>query len=244
MPHCPICKTKFVLGTKYCSCCGCNLSTEYLIDPVCPVCKKHYPDGARYCDDDGAKLTTTDKLTRKCPVCGTVYSDDTKYCPNDGTLILSDFEKEKGSGNSIATKSERFLAYLIDGIVSSILSVPTIIFCLMALAETGNYFSDDDKVVLYFVMSAILYILPLTYVFIKDGLNGQSIGKRMMKIQVVNIQNNKKCTIGTSCLRALITCLLQIIPVVGWLVEPIMVLSKEDGRRLADKVANTQVVKV
>lgn len=221
------------------------------MDPVCPVCKKHYPDGARYCDDDGAKLTTTDKLIRKCPVCGTVYSDDTKYCPNDGTLILSDFEREKGTSrtqqiqlNSIATKSKRFMAYLIDGIVSSILSVPAIIFYFMALAKMGNYFSHDyNKAGLYFVMSDILYILPLTYVFIKDGLNGQSIGKRMMKIQVINLQNNKKCTIGTSCLRALITCLLQIIPVVGWLIEPIMVLSKDDGRRLADKVANTQVVK-
>jgi len=36
--------------------------------------------------------------------------------------------------------------------------------------------------------------------------------------------------------------LVAIIPFVGWLIEPNMVLATEDGRKLGDKAANTQVI--
>ena len=36
--------------------------------------------------------------------------------------------------------------------------------------------------------------------------------------------------------------LLLIIPFVGWLIEPIMILASDDGRKLSDKGANTQVI--
>jgi uncharacterized RDD family membrane protein YckC len=88
-----------------------------------------------------------------------------------------------------------------------------------------------------------LYFVPLVYAFIKDGLGeGQSWGKKAVGLMVVYLPNNSACSKGQSSLRCLIGSLLGIIPFIGWLIEPIMVLATEDGRRLADKVANTQVI--
>ena len=59
---------------------------------------------------------------------------------------------------------------------------------------------------------------------------------------VVNLDNNTPCDKGKSFFRNFISGLVAIIPFVGWLIEPIMVLATEDGRKLGDKAANTQVI--
>jgi uncharacterized protein (TIGR02145 family) len=96
------------------------------------------------------------------------------------------------------------------------------------------------------VLALILYIIPLIYGFIKDGLGkGQSWGKRAMGLMVVHIPTNTPCTKGKSFVRWLISALLSGIPYVCYLtvwIEFILVLATKDGRRLADKVAKTQVI--
>ena len=88
-----------------------------------------------------------------------------------------------------------------------------------------------------------MYVVAMVYGFIKDGLgNGQSWGKKFMNIRVIKIADSSKCTKGASALRYLITLVINCVPLVGCLIEPIMVLSTKDSRRLADKAAGTMVV--
>lgn len=61
---------------------------------------------------------------------------------------------------------------------------------------------------------------------------------------VIDLDRNSPCKFGKSCFRNIIMMLVNIIPFVGWLIEPIMVIATEDGRRLGDRVANTQVIDV
>lgn len=83
------------------------------------------------------------------------------------------------------------------------------------------------------------------YAFTKDGRErGQSIGKKKLNLMVVNITTNKPCTKGESALRELDLFFLQMVPIVGWLVEPIVMLASKDGRRLGDHLADTQVIDV
>jgi uncharacterized RDD family membrane protein YckC len=49
---------------------------------------------------------------------------------------------------------------------------------------------------------------------------------------------------GQSAIRALIWCVVNLVPVVGWLIEPIMAIADENGRRLGDRAAGTQVIPV
>jgi|TARA_B100001971_G_C18086690_1_gene481302 uncharacterized RDD family membrane protein YckC len=85
----------------------------------------------------------------------------------------------------------------------------------------------------------------LTYNFIKDGLGkGQSWGKKAVGLMVIHLSDKTPCSLSQSLLRNLIMILLGIIPFIGWLIEPIIVLSTKDGRRLGDRAANTQVVEI
>ncbi len=256
MYNCPTCNTPFEMGTKFCPKCGCNLEEAFIIDPVCPVCHKTYPAGSTFCTNDGAKLVSPEKLIPKCVICGTQYTSDTKYCPKDGGAIIPEAlryahsHQSHGSNTAVylekASMGNRFVASLLDSLICVGLGIPAIIFYAIGMANvTTDYYGSTNYAgaAVFFILAFLLYIIPLIYTFIKDGLgNGQSWGKKAMNIKVVNISDKTNCTKGTSALRALIGWLINLVPFVGWLVEPIMVLATSDGRRLADKVAGTMVV--
>jgi uncharacterized RDD family membrane protein YckC len=72
----------------------------------------------------------------------------------------------------------------------------------------------------------------LVYFLFKDGLGGQSVGKRMMKIRVVHHDTKRPCSFGQSFWRN-----LPSIFVFDWLFA----LGKRQ-MRLGDMIANTEVV--
>lgn len=81
------------------------------------------------------------------------------------------------------------------------------------------------------------------YWLLRDGLfEGQSIGKRLMGVQVVMAQGGAPCTLSVSFLRNL----LWIIPLVNILVglNGLMHLArKPPGRPWGDRLAETRVVR-
>jgi len=109
----------------------------------------------------------------------------------------------------------RFLAFLIDAILC----------ILMALIPKW------------------IGLIPLiVYILVRDGLfKGQSIGKKLLKLRVVQIEEGRPANFLDSSLRNLPLA----IPFLGWfiltIVEAIFVLTDEDGIRLGDKLAKTQV---
>jgi len=148
----------------------------------------------------------------------------------------SDTNKAKSYSLDKAPIGLRFVASLMDGLICSLPLVPFYIFFLLAMRET-------ELSTPYLCIAILFYLVSLTYSFIKDGFNGQSVGKRIVGLAVINLQDNSRCGFGRSALRCLISSLLCIIPL-GCLIEPIMVLATSDGRRLADKAASTQVIKL
>lgn len=247
--RCPICKSEFTEGTKFCAKCGCNLQKEFLINPICPTCGKAFPDGTRFCDNDGSRLTTKNMLIPKCSICGKVYDNGTQYCPDDGGKIQTQYEKLNGASRETSAGSymkapngSRFVAYLLDGLITGVMCIPSVLLWAIGIASSNDYYDSSSTTCIVFAV--LLYVLPLTYFFIKDGFKGQSLGKRAVGIAVVEVNSGKRCDIGRSALRGLITMLINVIPLIGSFIEPIMVLATTDGRRLADKGANTQVIKL
>jgi uncharacterized RDD family membrane protein YckC len=140
-----------------------------------------------------------------------------------------------------ASLGNRFLAYLLDGLVGLVLGIPAIIFYVLAIFKLDSY--DSDEAIPLFLVAAFFYLVPLTYALLRDGLgNGQSLGKRAVNLMVVNLTTKQPCSLGKSFVRNLIMFLLALIPFVGWLVEPIVTLATDDGRRLGDKAADTMVI--
>lgn len=253
MYNCPNCNTPFEPEIKFCTKCGCNLEETFIINPICPVCSTTYPAGSLFCTKDGAKLVTPEKLIPRCVQCGTQYPAETKFCPKDGSPVIPEafrYSHHRTKGClpfEKASLKNRFVAYLLDSLICLGLSIPAIIFYSIGIAcISKNYYghSDYSESILFFILAFFLYFVALIYGFIKDGLGeGQSWGKKIMNIKVVKIADNSNCTKIVSALRTLITWLINIVPLVG-LIEPILVLTTSDGRRLADKVAGTIVVNV
>jgi uncharacterized RDD family membrane protein YckC len=253
--NCPRCNTEFLEGTKFCQSCGCNLELEFIENPICPKCQKSFTAGSKFCDIDGAKLVSPEKLVPKCVKCGTEYSIETKFCPKDGGEVIPEAfrygaNEQNNSpqfyfnGNYLkASLGNRFLASLLDGLIMTGLAIPAIILYFVGLSKVSAYNSDEAMPL--FILAVFLYFIPLTYSFIKDGLGkGQSLGKKAVGLMVIHLPDNNPCSFGQSFLRNFIMTLINIVPFIGWLVEPIIVLASADGRRLGDKAANTQVIEM
>lgn len=220
---------------------------------MCPKCMTTYPAGSTFCPRDGEKLTTLNNLAYYCEKCGTKYNSDTKFCPKDGGTVVcriagQHYSQQFDTNVSFekASLGSRFLASLLDGLICGVLAIPAIVLYAVGLSnatQNYDYYEDYGKASGHFLFAFILYLIPLTYTFIKDGLgNGQSWGKKAMGLRIIKVKDCSKCTKGASALRALVSTLVSMIPLVGWIIEPIMVLTTSDGRRLADKAAGTMVV--
>lgn len=110
------------------------------------------------------------------------------------------------------------------------------------------------------IVGALLKILPpigflagLTYLLIGDGLfDGRSIGKKIIGLRVVLSDKERGCSFKESIIRNLpfgIGYILFSIPWIGWIFpliiftfEGLLIIGSEEGTRIGDEIAKTQVV--
>jgi len=113
------------------------------------------------------------------------------------------------------------------------------------------------------VCSSVVGVIPIigpligfAYMLIKDGLfEGQSLGKKVMKLQVVTSDGSQADFMVSVRRNAIfaVPILLMIIPVLGWVLAPIIslviitievmkVVNEPKGRRLGDNWAASQVI--
>lgn len=111
----------------------------------------------------------------------------------------------------------------------------------------------------------LFYVPGIVYAFIKDGLmNGQSIGKKMMGIMVINVDTNEPCSILNSAGRQLpmliLSAIIGIISMksngednvgivivfigISILILDIVLISGEKGMTIKDFLSGTQVINV
>lgn len=95
--------------------------------------------------------------------------------------------------------------------------------------------------------------IGIFYLLISDGLfKGCSIGKKLLRLKVINIERNVNADFRDSILRNLplaFSTLFLLIPILGWIVciaffafEFILMIGDPDGKRLGDHLANTSVI--
>jgi uncharacterized RDD family membrane protein YckC len=99
------------------------------------------------------------------------------------------------------------------------------------------------------------FLAGLAYILIADGFaGGRSIGKRLIGLQTVLPHRREAAGFRESIIRNLPFAVAQLafaVPYVGWIVsvaiiafEAVLILGNEQGRRLGDEVAGTQVLDV
>ncbi len=252
---CPQCNAEFEQGVNYCPNCGYDIKSNFAQSPVCPHCHTSYPTGYWFCPIDGFRL-----------VAGTVYPDDINIsseefaeaqvdAPSKDVSMpsyavtnanpVSDAKAEKLGNGGMQRKSlpkaslgRRFVACLIDGFVTWLLMLPTL--SVIYIADEWHLHGDVEDVVI--VWGLLLLLMPIIYSFIKDGFwEGQSVGKRIVGLKVVKVSDRTKCSFGRSSLRALVTSLFCLLAV-GSIVDIILVIASDDGRKVGDLVTGLQVV--
>jgi uncharacterized RDD family membrane protein YckC len=131
---------------------------------------------------------------------------------------------------------KRIGAWLIDSLIVGVFLIPSIIILITAFNEPRLTFP-------LLLLSIMLLFPSIIYSFIRDGLGqGQSWGKQLLNLMVVDLKSNEPCSKGKSFVRNVIGFLLSLFPYIGWLVEPIIVLADDKGRRLGDRAAETMVI--
>jgi uncharacterized RDD family membrane protein YckC len=146
--------------------------------------------------------------------------------PEQAETIEAGFRQEvqnkKAVEKRLASIASRLSAKVIDWIF---------IFLLIGMLGAGlqSLFPEHKDAI-----SMILGLVLILYLLFKDGVGGQSIGKRLVKVKVVHTTNGRACTLTQSFFRNLSTVL--------GLVDSIFALGKE-RRRLGDLIAGTRVIK-
>ncbi|GLC23518.1 RDD family protein [Roseisolibacter agri] len=151
----------------------------------------------------------------------------------DRTPMSSPYQK--------APLGRRFAASLLDGLIA-----------FAGLLLLGGWFAwraanaDEGALSASLLLGFLAALVwALWYTHAKDGLDeGQSWGKRALDLMVVHLPTDLPCSMWQSTVRKLIWDGLCVIPLVGPLVEPATAVFHPEGRRLGDRVADTQVVRV
>jgi len=83
--------------------------------------------------------------------------------------------------------------------------------------------------------------VAVLYLLLRDGIGGQSLGKLLLGLVVVNIQTGRFCTWKESALRNVFV-LIPGANVMAIFLESITLIRDPQGQRLGDRLAHTQVI--
>jgi len=120
-----------------------------------------------------------------------------------------------------ASRTSRFFGQFIDALIAAI---PVIFAGILAFFWNGG-----ESIV------TLGGIVSVAYLLLADGReNGQSIGKRMLNMRVIEEQSGNPCTYGRSFLRNI---LLLVLGPIDWIF-----IFGGKHQRLGDKLAGTVVV--
>ncbi len=131
----------------------------------------------------------------------------------------------------------RLLAATIDAVLIAIVAIPG------ALMVMQGWFSEPAHSLGLSAGGSGLLLIALAYALTKDGWpGGAGIGKRILGLRVIVADTGVPCTVARAIARGAVTVVLSSMPYAGWAIEPAVALVAAGGRRLADHVAQTQVV--
>jgi uncharacterized RDD family membrane protein YckC len=139
----------------------------------------------------------------------------------------------------LATRTTRVLAHLVDGII---FWVPVFFALLIGFIltqsgvnnETGTISAWTGVIILFLIIAILVTDLVLL------ALNGQTIGKKLLSIKIVNVPDGNTAGLGTIFwLRFMVG---QVILALLLPIDIILFLFRRDRRSLHDLIAGTTVI--
>jgi len=161
--------------------------------------------------------------------------------PNDLEAAAS----EAPAGARNATRSSRLAAAMIDGIISFAAFLPLQLYAGVYEGFPYGMKSQPFPQSLYWALAGLAFYVAVHGVFL--ARSAQTIGKKLLRIQIVNASDGKRAPIDRILLlRVVPVTLVTQVPYVGGLIAlvDLLFIFRKDRRCLHDHVAGTRVVAV
>ena len=162
-----------------------------------------------------------------CPACHKANIEGALYCAECGTELVL-----------YATLLNRFLAFLVDFIVLGVFSFGLLIITIMVIPNSDTTNSDLSTMV-WLVLSLFASFIY----FVLFQIEGQTIGKMAIGIEVVTDSPHEKIGLLKSFLRTIllvVDLMPYLLPGLGALI--VMAIS-DKNQRIGDMAAKTVVIK-
>jgi uncharacterized RDD family membrane protein YckC len=150
--------------------------------------------------------------------------DESDYKTSDVANIKpEDFAEGITLGN-LASTGSRYVAQFVDQVIA--------VLIVMAVSFLIGIIGLNTAFGLVLVVSSYA-----AYILMNDAMpNGQSIGKKLLSIKVINKESGKNCSLSESFLRNITT----VIPFLA-VIDALLIFGVKK-QRMGDKIANTLVV--
>ncbi len=143
---------------------------------------------------------------------------------------------------TVASRGSRFLAALLDGIIPAIVLIPIVLITEVSSSTSETSNEEPSFLFLGVIVLALLVWLGLQLFFLYQSQ--QTIGKKIMKIQIVR-KDYSPCGFGRILgLRMIVMGVLGVIPIAGpiiSLLDPLLIF-RSSNYCLHDDLADTIVV--
>lgn len=146
---------------------------------------------------------------------------------------MSESNSNASSKIVLAKWTDRFVAWLIDFVIISVIST-TIIFSLFG---TTYYEFENESWAegTHYIPTSIVFFV---YWVILEYKTGQSIGKKILNLKIVNISGGKTDLKGILISSFGKSFLLPIDVIIGW------ILTNEKRQRVFNKLGDTLIIKI
>ena len=138
-----------------------------------------------------------------------------------------------GSSKIILAKwKDRFLAWLVDFIIISMVSTSIAFISFQYLDDNFENFISNDGM---YIPTSIMF---LSYWIILEYKTGQTIGKKMFNLKIVNDLGGRPSLIGVIISSLGKSFILPIDVILGWII------TNEKRQRIFNKLGNTLIIKI
>jgi uncharacterized RDD family membrane protein YckC len=182
----------------------------------CQYCGKAVPEGASF-----------------CPACGKPVA--TGQAPSPATQSPAAMS---GARPNLATEGDRIVAVIIDTVIVFIASL----VILIPLAIVVGFFSFFGPFGFLFGLPILFtWLLWLLYFTYFESTSGQTFGKQIMNIRVVDESTLQRLDFGRSLVR-------NILRIIDWLplfylIGFLLIATNQKKQRIGDLAARSMVVK-
>jgi len=200
----------------------------------CSVCAEINDSSAKYCIKCGTELPTLQQLVPETNV------------ENVHSVSENSFTFTKKSHGSLASRENRLLAQLLDSAIVFVAMIPAIPFVLWAIAlavnPDGNHTGATITAILGIVVALLLVVGVSIYQLIILSTEGQTVGKKIMKIKIVKSDSGENPGFVIAVLlRSLLPGVINSFVGIFSLVD-ILFIFREDRRCIHDLLSTTDVV--